>query len=108
MSTRCGICSTTRPTLRAPVTAAASGNAADLLRRQRRRGIRQRTPANAPAIAQLLLERGADPNASCRLYGGGSTTLGLLLTSIHPRKPAWTATSCACSRDSERRSGSTI
>ena len=49
-------------------------------------GIRQRTPANAPAIAQLLLERGADPNASCRLYGGGSTTLGLLLTSIHPRE----------------------
>jgi len=48
--------------------------------------IRQRTPANAPAIAQLLLERGADPNASCRLYGGGSTTLGLLLTSIHPRQ----------------------
>jgi ankyrin repeat protein len=48
--------------------------------------IRQRTPSNAPAIAQLLLERGADPNASCRLYGGGSTTLGLLLTSIHPRR----------------------
>jgi len=48
-------------------------------------GVRQRTPPNAPAIAQLLLERGADPNASCRLYGGGSTTLGLLLTSVHPK-----------------------
>jgi len=47
---------------------------------------RQRTPPNAPAIAQLLLERGADPNASCRLYGGGSTTLGLMLTSVHPKK----------------------
>ena len=46
---------------------------------------RQRTPPNAPAIAQLLLERGADPNASCRLYGGGSTTLGLMLTSMHPK-----------------------
>jgi len=45
---------------------------------------RQRTPGNAPAIAQLLLERGADPNATCNLYGGGSTTMTLLLTSMHP------------------------
>ncbi|MEO8700956.1 MAG: ankyrin repeat domain-containing protein [Kofleriaceae bacterium] len=46
---------------------------------------RQRTPANAPAIAELLLERGADPDATCRLYGGPSTTLSLLLTSAIPR-----------------------
>jgi ankyrin repeat protein len=46
---------------------------------------RQRTPANAPAVAQLLLERGADPDAACKLYGGGSTTMGLMLTSCHPR-----------------------
>jgi len=46
---------------------------------------RQRTPANAPAIAQLLLERGADPNATCRLYQGGVTTMHLLLTSDLPR-----------------------
>jgi ankyrin repeat protein len=45
---------------------------------------RQRTPPNAPEIARFLLERGADPNATCKLYGGGSTTLGLLLTSAHP------------------------
>lgn len=45
---------------------------------------RQHTPSNAPAIAQLLLDRGADVNATCNLYGGGSTTLGLVLTSIHP------------------------
>jgi len=45
---------------------------------------RQHTPPNAPAIAQLLLDRGADVNATCNLYGGGSTTLGLVLTSIHP------------------------
>ena len=45
---------------------------------------RQRTPANAPAIAQLLIDRGADVNATCNLYGGGATTMGLLLTSIHP------------------------
>ncbi len=45
---------------------------------------RQRTPGNAPAIMQLLLDRGADVNATCNLYGGGATTLGLVLTSIHP------------------------
>jgi ankyrin repeat protein len=45
---------------------------------------RQRTPANAPAIAQLLLDRGSDVNATCNFYGGGATTLGLTLTSIHP------------------------
>jgi ankyrin repeat protein len=45
---------------------------------------RQRTPPNAPAIAQLLLDRGADVNATSNFYGGGATTLGLVLTSIHP------------------------
>jgi ankyrin repeat protein len=45
---------------------------------------RQRTPANAPAIAQLLLDRGSDVNATCNFYGGGVKTLGLALTSIHP------------------------
>jgi hypothetical protein len=33
---------------------------------------------------RLLLERGADVNATCNLYGGGATTLGLLLSSVHP------------------------
>jgi ankyrin repeat protein len=45
---------------------------------------RQRSPKNSGAIAELLLERGADPNATCNLYGGGATTMGLLLTSAHP------------------------
>lgn len=45
---------------------------------------RQRTPANAPAIARLLLKRGADPNATCAIYDEGDTTLYLLLTSAFP------------------------
>jgi ankyrin repeat protein len=47
---------------------------------------RQRTPPNAPAIAQLLLDRGADVEARCKLYGGGADTMGLLLTSAIPRE----------------------
>jgi ankyrin repeat protein len=44
---------------------------------------RQRSPDNAASIAQLLLDRGADPNAAGRLYGGGigATTLAMVLTS---------------------------
>jgi ankyrin repeat protein len=45
---------------------------------------RQRSPANSAEVAELLLSRGADPNATCKLYGGGATTLGLMLTSAHP------------------------
>jgi len=37
-------------------------------------------------VAQLLLESGADPNATCKLYGGGATTMGLMLSSKHPRE----------------------
>jgi ankyrin repeat protein len=47
---------------------------------------RQRMPANAPAITGLLLARGADANATCNLYGGGATPLGLLITSAIPRE----------------------
>src|SRR5215468_4272224 len=47
---------------------------------------RQRTPANAPAVAELLLARGADPDAFALTYGGGpgQTTLGLAVTSAFP------------------------
>ncbi|WP_214400963.1 hypothetical protein [Pseudonocardia lacus] len=45
---------------------------------------RQRVPANAADMAQLLLDRGADPTATAHMYGGGQTVLGLLLTSSHP------------------------
>ena len=47
---------------------------------------RQRTPDNAVAVAQLLLERGALVDALAETYGGGDaqTTLNLLVSSAHP------------------------
>jgi hypothetical protein len=47
---------------------------------------RQKVPLNLAEIARLLLDAGADVNATANMYGGGSTTLGLLVTSDHPAK----------------------
>jgi ankyrin repeat protein len=47
-------------------------------------GYRQRTPKNIVAIAKLLLDAGAEVDATADVYGGGSTTLGLTATSAHP------------------------
>ncbi|MGH7474967.1 MAG: ankyrin repeat domain-containing protein [Longimicrobiales bacterium] len=47
---------------------------------------RQRTPANIVAIARCLLEAGAAVDAEADVYGGGWTTLGLVVTSAHPRQ----------------------
>ncbi len=47
-------------------------------------GYRQKTPQNIVAIAQLLLESGAEVDAEAGVYGGRCTTLGLAATSIHP------------------------
>jgi ankyrin repeat protein len=47
---------------------------------------RQRSPKNAVAIAQLLLEAGSEVDAEADVYGGGATTLGLVATSVHPEK----------------------
>ncbi|MFN0068971.1 MAG: ankyrin repeat domain-containing protein [Limisphaerales bacterium] len=44
---------------------------------------RQRTAANAVAIAGALLRAGAEVDALADLYGG-ATTLGLVATSLHP------------------------
>jgi hypothetical protein len=49
-------------------------------------GYRQRTPPNIVEITKVLLAAGADVNAEADVYGGGSTTLGLVGTSIHPFK----------------------
>jgi hypothetical protein len=46
---------------------------------------RQRTPANIVEITRYLLDQGADIRAEADVYGGGSKTLGLTVTSAHPR-----------------------
>ena len=47
---------------------------------------RQQTPANIVEITRILLETGADVNATSQAYGGGSTALGLAATSLHPQR----------------------
>ena len=47
-------------------------------------GYRQKTPANIVEITELLLKGGAEVDAEADVYGGGSTTLGLVATSVHP------------------------
>ncbi len=45
---------------------------------------RQRTPANAAAIATALLDAGADADATASLYGGECTVMSMLVSSCHP------------------------
>src|SRR5437764_14807842 len=47
-------------------------------------GYRQKTPKNIVEITKMLLDAGADVDATCDVYGGDATTLGLTATSIHP------------------------
>lgn len=49
---------------------------------------RQRTPANAVAVARTLLGAGAAVDVSAEMYGGGpsQTPLGLLVSSVHPAR----------------------
>ena len=55
-------------------------------------GHRQKTPANAVEVIDRLFAAGADPNASCYTYRGGpdETTVGLLISSGHPREAGLT------------------
>lgn len=48
-------------------------------------GFRQRTPKRVVEVAETLLDAGADVDAVADMYGGGSTTLGLVATSVHPK-----------------------
>jgi ankyrin repeat protein len=45
---------------------------------------RQKTPANAVRIAEILLDAGAEVDAEADMYGGGCTALGLAATSVFP------------------------
>lgn len=47
-------------------------------------GYRQRSPKNAAAVAELLIEAGADPDDLCHAYGGECTTMALLVSSTPP------------------------
>jgi ankyrin repeat protein len=47
---------------------------------------RQKTPANIVAITEMLLNAGAEVEATANVYGGGYTALGLAATSIHPER----------------------
>ncbi|MGH3491136.1 MAG: ankyrin repeat domain-containing protein [Actinopolymorphaceae bacterium] len=45
---------------------------------------RQKTPSNAADVADLLLRRGAAADATALMYSGPATTMGLLVSSVHP------------------------
>ena len=45
---------------------------------------RQKTPSNIVEITRVLLDAGAEVDATAEMYGGGAKTLGLAATSIHP------------------------
>lgn len=47
---------------------------------------RQKTPANAVAIARMLLERGAEVDATAYMYRAEQTTMHMLVSSAHPAK----------------------
>jgi len=45
---------------------------------------RQKTPPNAVEIARMLLEAGAEPDATAEMYGAPATTMAMLVSSFHP------------------------
>jgi Ankyrin repeats (3 copies) len=49
-------------------------------------GYRQKTPKHAVKVAEILLNAGAEVDATADVYGGGATTLGLVATSVHPER----------------------
>jgi hypothetical protein len=47
---------------------------------------RQQTPPNAVTIAKVLFDAGAEADALAHAYGGHCTTMGLLVSSVHPAR----------------------
>lgn len=67
----------------------AFGHSATLLHYLGANGVeshRQCTPLNAPALAELLIDYGADIHAEANIYGGGQTPFTLASTSAHPHE----------------------
>jgi len=62
---------------------------------------RQKTPLCIVEIAAFLLERGADANATARMYGGDQKTSGLAMTSAHPKAAGVQAALGRLLRDAE-------
>ncbi len=60
---------------------------------------RQTVPANAAKLTRLLIDSGADVNATANIYGGGATPLSLLLTSAHPAAAGVAERVAACLRE---------
>jgi hypothetical protein len=64
------------------------GHRATLLHHVAANGVEEtrqwQSPANAPEIARILLDAGAEPDATCSCYRDDDTPLGLLVTSAHP------------------------
>jgi hypothetical protein len=66
----------------------AYGHRATLLHYAAANGVesyRQKTPYRIVEIAALLLQRGADADATAPIYGGAQTTYDLVMTSAHPK-----------------------
>src|SRR5438045_2840385 len=49
-------------------------------------GYRQKTPKSIVQIARVLLQAGAEVNATAHVYGGEATALELIATSVHPEQ----------------------
>src|SRR5262249_61446416 len=64
---------------------------------------RQVVPRNLPAIVALLVDRGADVNASAHAYGSEVAPLGLLLSSSHPHDAGVTGEVAAVLREAGAR-----
>jgi hypothetical protein len=47
---------------------------------------RQKTPNNIVKITEMLLDAGAEVDATANVYGGDCTALGLVATSVHPER----------------------
>jgi hypothetical protein len=48
---------------------------------------RQKTLKDIMKITKMLLDGGADVDATCHVYGSECTTLGLVATSVHQPMP---------------------